>query len=90
MKRLIITYGNEICLLEATYKTTCYAQPLFFMVVKTNVDCELVGAFVCEWKGTEDIMSTLKILKSWNPNCSALYSMADCCSEEIYAIKFLA
>ena len=64
MKRLLITYWNEICLLEATYKTTRYALPLFFMVVKTNMDYEVVGAFVCEWEETENIMSALKILKS--------------------------
>ena len=50
MKRLLKTYGNEICLLDATYKTTRYALPLFFMVLKTNVDYEVVGAFVCEGK----------------------------------------
>lgn len=31
-------YGNEICLLNATYKTSRYALPLFFLCVKTNVN----------------------------------------------------
>ena len=66
MKCLLKTYGTEICLLDATYKTTRYALPLFFMVVKTNVDYEVVGAFVREVERTENIMSALKILKSWN------------------------
>ena len=89
MKRLLKTYVNEICLLNATYKTTRYAIPLFFMVVKTNVDYEVVGAFVCEEEGTENITSALKILKSWNPDRSPLYSMVDCCSEEINATEAL-
>ena len=89
MKHLLKTYGNEICLLDATYETTRYALPLFFMVVKTNVDYEVVGAFVCEGEGTENIMSALKKLKSWNPDWSPLYSMVDCCSEEINAIEAL-
>ena len=46
-------------MLDATYKTTRYVLPLFFMVVKTNVDYEVVGAFVCEGEGTENIMSAL-------------------------------
>ena len=58
MKRLLRTYGKEICLLDATYRTTRYALPLFFMLVKTNVDYEVVGAFVCEGGETEKIMST--------------------------------
>ena len=89
MKRLLKIYGNEICLLDETYKTTLYAIPLFFMVVKTNVDYEVVGAFVCDAEGTENIMSALKILKSWNPYWSPLYSMVDYCSEEINAIEAL-
>ena len=90
MKRLLRTYGNEICLLDATYKTKPQALPLFFMVVKNNVDYEVVGAFVCEGGETENIMSVLKILKSWTPNWSTLYNKVDCCSKEINATEFLA
>ncbi|CAH3189586.1 unnamed protein product [Porites lobata] len=36
-KQLMICYGNEITLLDATYKTMRYELPLFFLVVKTNV-----------------------------------------------------
>ena len=45
---LIKRYGNEIILLDATYKATRYALPLFFMVVKTNVDYQIVASFVIE------------------------------------------
>ena len=60
------------------------------MVVKNNVDYEVVGAFVCEGGETENITSVLKILKSWTPNWSTLYSKVDCRSEEINATEFLA
>ena len=30
-KHLLNQYGNEICLLDATYKTSCYAFPLFLI-----------------------------------------------------------
>ena len=36
-------YGNYACFLDATYKTTKYALPLFFLAVKTNVDYQVVG-----------------------------------------------
>lgn len=36
-RRLPQRYGNDICLLDATYKTTEYALPLFFVAVKTNL-----------------------------------------------------
>ena len=64
MKRLLKTYGNETCLVDASYKTTSYALPVIFMVVKTNGEYEVVDAFVCEGKGAENIKSGLKILKA--------------------------
>jgi len=30
-RRLMLRYGQEICLLDATYKTSKYALPLFFV-----------------------------------------------------------
>ena len=42
-KKLMIRYGNEITLLDATYKTMRYELPLFFLVVKTNVNYIVVG-----------------------------------------------
>ena len=36
-RRLLQRYGNESCLLDATYKTTRYALPLFFLAVKTRI-----------------------------------------------------
>lgn len=40
---LLLKYGGEICLLDATYKTTKYALPLFFLCVKTNSGYAVVG-----------------------------------------------
>ena len=42
-KRLPLKYGNELSFLDATYKPTRYALPLFFLVVKTNVDYQVVA-----------------------------------------------
>ena len=45
-QRLLLKYGNELSLIDATYKTTRYALPLFFLVVKTNVDYQVFATFV--------------------------------------------
>ena len=37
-KYLLRRYGSELILLDATYKTTRYSLPLFFLTVKTNMD----------------------------------------------------
>ena len=47
-RRLFQRYGGEMLLLDATYKTTRYVLPLFFLVVKTNVDYQIVGTFIIE------------------------------------------
>ncbi|XP_065645894.1 uncharacterized protein LOC136076410 [Hydra vulgaris] len=89
MQRLLKKYGNEITLLDATYKTTKYSLPLFFLVVKTNVDYQTVGTFVCEGESSLNIQNALGKLKEWNPNWNPAYFMVDCCAEEINAIEFL-
>lgn len=44
-QRLMVKYGNEISLIDATYKTTNYALPLFFVCVKTNNGYAVVGMY---------------------------------------------
>ena len=87
MKRLLKKYGNELFLLDATYKTTRYALPLFFLVVKTNVDYQV--AFVVEGESTENILSAMQIIMEWNPEFNPNYAMVDCSNEEINAIESL-
>ena len=40
---LLVKYGNNVSLMDATYKTTKYNLPLFFIVVLTNSGYEIVG-----------------------------------------------
>ena len=89
MARLLRRSGNEMCLLDATYKTTHYALPLFFLVVKTNVDYLVVAAFLIEGETRENITAALTKIKEWNPDFNPLYAMVDCCAEEINAPETL-
>ena len=41
-KELLTRYGNTVTLMDATYKTTKYSIPLFFVCVKTNANCHCV------------------------------------------------
>ena len=63
-KRMLKCYGNSICLLDATYKTTKYSLPLFFVVVKTNVDYQIVASFVVQDETTVAITEALRIINS--------------------------
>lgn len=58
--RLLNRYGNELCLLDATYWRTKYSLPLFFLVVKKNMEYKVVAFFVTQWE-TMDAVSTYEV-----------------------------
>ena len=86
-RRLFSRYGKELTLLDATYRTTRYALPLFFMVVKTNIDYQIVAVFVTENETEDSIQEALSIIKSWNKDFSPIYGMTDFCTEEFKAME---
>lgn len=86
-RRLLEKYGNDICLMDATYKTTRYALPLFFLCVRTNVCYQVVGTFVVQYSTTEAISEAMQIFKSWNPEWNPKYFMTDFAEEEIHALE---
>ena len=47
-KKLLGQYGNTLTLIDATYKTTKYSIPLFFVCVKTNVSYSVVAEFIIQ------------------------------------------
>ena len=47
-QQLMLTYGNTMCLMDATYKTTRYDLPLFFICVRTNAGYCVVAEFVVQ------------------------------------------
>ena len=84
---LLERYGNSIRPLHATYKTTKYSLPLFFVVVKTNVDYQVVSSFVVQDERRAAITEALRIIKKkknpkWDPKCF----MVDNCNGEIKSI----
>ena len=87
MKRLYRRYAPSILLLDATYKTTKYAAPLFFAVVKTNVNFQVVCVIVLQEETEPMITKALLILKSWSPNVNPKYAMVDFDEKEISALE---
>ena len=85
-RRLLQKYGS-LCLMDATYKTTRYAVPLFFLCVRTNVDYVVVATFVSQFEDRSSIAEALKILVNWNPDWSPSSFMVDFCEAEITALE---
>ena len=86
-QRLLNRYGSELALLDATYKTTKYALPLFFLCVHTNVGYKVAAEFICENEDAESIAEALQIIKSWNVGWSPSFFMVDFSTAEINAIE---
>ena len=55
-QELLAEYGNDISLMDATYKTTKYELPLFFISVRTNVGYSL-------WHSSSHKMKLRKIFR---------------------------
>lgn len=85
-RRLLSKYGC-MCLLDATYKTTKYAVPLFFLCVRTNVDYIVVATFVTQYEDCSSIQEALQIIKSWNTEWKPDSFMVDFCEAEINGIQ---
>lgn len=86
-QQLLAKYGQEICLLDATYKTSKYALPLFFVCVKTNVDYVVVASFISQSESASAISEGLGIIKQWNPKWQSRTWMVDFCEMEIIALQ---
>ncbi|XP_052085084.1 uncharacterized protein LOC127722227, partial [Mytilus californianus] len=95
-RHLLQRYGNSLCMLDATYRTTKYALPLFFLAVKTNVGYSVVAEFIVQIKTQASIQQGLETIQRWMaedtnvPNglsWKPRFFMTDFCEREIYAIE---
>ena len=76
-----------MCFLDATYRTTRYALPLFFLAVKTNFGYIVVGSFVVQQETKSTVAEALKTFQMWNPDFNPEYFLTDFSEVEINAIE---
>lgn len=80
-------YGKELCLLDATYNTSKYDLPLFFLCVQTNVGYSICGTFIASNESKNCIAEALTIFKNWNPEWMPSNFLTDFDEREIAAIE---
>ena len=61
------TNRNIMCLMDATYKTTLYDLPLFFICVCTNIGYCGIAEFIVQSEAAEHIQEAFEVLRRWNP-----------------------
>jgi len=86
-QRLLQRYGDSVCLLDATYKTTLYDLPLFMMCVLTNCGYVVVGEFVTADEQSPSIIAGLKALQQHTPDWKPQFVMADFSEAQITAVE---
>lgn len=86
-RNLLVKFGNIITLIDATYKTTKYEVPLFFLSVKTNVNYVVVAEFIIQSETADEISEALSVLKKWNPTWDPAFFMSDYSEAESLAIE---
>ncbi|CAH1248770.1 Hypp8400 [Branchiostoma lanceolatum] len=86
-QRLLHIYGQQMCLLDATYRTCRYSMPLFFLCVRTNVCYVVIGSFIVQKETTVDVQEALNIFKEWNPDWTPSHFMVDKSDVEINALN---
>lgn len=86
-QQLMLKYGNTMSLMDATYKTTRYDLPLFFISVRTNSGYCVVAEFIAQSESATHIEEALQILISWNPNWKPKFFMTDYSEAEIAALE---
>ena len=85
-EKLLAKYGNDLVLLDATYKTGRYVLPLFFLCLKTNVNYQVIATFIMQKETAENIAEALSVIKLWNPLLCPKHAMCDFSHEEVSAL----
>ena len=67
-------YGNQLIVLDTTYKTTTY---------KTKVNFQVCRVIVLQEKSVDMIARTLRAVKMWNPEVAPKYAFVDFDEREI-------
>ncbi|KAH8029195.1 hypothetical protein HPB51_023760 [Rhipicephalus microplus] len=73
MRSMLKKYGGSLVCLDATHKTSDYALPLFFLVVKTPSGYTPAGVFIIQFETAHCIAEALDVFKQWCDNWSPQY-----------------
>ena len=61
--------------------------PLFFVIVKTNCDYQVVASFIVEEARQGLIYEALAVLKEWNPSWLPANFLTDVAQEDLNAVQ---
>jgi len=87
MKRLYRRYGNLLLVLDALYRAERYPLPVFFLLVRTNVNYQVVAVFVVQQETRQSLINALQVIRGWNSDVNPRYALVDFSEEEVAALE---
>jgi len=86
-QNILKLYGSHMCLIDATYKTTVYDMPLFFLCVFTNVGYVNVATFLLCDECQQSIEAGLRQVAEWNAQWKPSQFITDFHEAQIAALE---
>jgi len=86
MKHLYRRYGNLLVVLDAVYRAQCYPLPVFFVLVRTNVNFQVAAIFVVQQETQRSLVNALHVIRRWSPDVSPRFALVDFSEEEVAAL----
>lgn len=79
--------GNDIAIMDTTYKTLNYSLPLVFICVQTKMGHTIAASFITATESQSAIREAFELIKNWNVNWKPIFFMPDYANREIDAIE---
>ena len=87
MKRLYRRYGGLIVVLDALYRAGRYSLPVFFLMVRTNVNYQVVAVIVVQQETRQSLVNALQVVRLWNSDVNPRFALVDSYEEEVAALE---
>ena len=66
-----------------------YSLPLYFPVVKTNVEYKVIASFATQSQTTDAVKEALFVIRKWNPDWAPKHFIADYAEDEVLLVEGL-
>ena len=86
-QKMLMRYGRDVCLIDATHNTTVYGLPLFLLCVPTNCGYVTVASLLLCDEQADTIRQGLQKVAEWCPGWTPRCVLSDYCEAQITAVE---
>jgi len=86
-QKMLLRYGCEVCVIDATHNTTAYGLPLFQLCVPTNCGYVTAATLLLTDEQANSIEEGLRKVAEWCPEWKPRCVLSDFCEAQIAAVE---